>query len=37
MVEIYKRHYAAAADIVLRKQDEIIRLERKVKTEDQNF
>ncbi|KAM7533441.1 hypothetical protein Aperf_G00000119369 [Anoplocephala perfoliata] len=30
MVGIYKRHYATAADIVHQKQDEILRLERKL-------
>ncbi|VDN98407.1 unnamed protein product, partial [Rodentolepis nana] len=33
MVEIYKKHYSTAADIVLRKQDEILRLERKLEYE----
>nr|CUU99605.1 hypothetical transcript [Hymenolepis microstoma] len=33
MVEIYKKHYSTAAEIVLRKQDEILRLERKLEYE----
>ncbi|KAM3175758.1 hypothetical protein ACTXT7_007905 [Hymenolepis weldensis] len=30
MVKIYKKHYSSASDIVFRKQDEILRLERKL-------